>query len=236
MRYFLLILLFIINSTWAKNVDSQGAVTFFSLSKKFATYSSLNFYHYDIYSFERKEVGKRKFPAGLIQTYFQTSYTYQYLPHLGLTVGHIYQRSNPFMDEYQNEHRIFQQVTFAVNHRHFTSSHRLRFEERFIDDREEDKIDFRTRLRYQIGAKVPLRGLIIDPGEYYINAYNEFYFSTTGERNAFFSDDWAYLGLGKKTKNWGSFEIGPLVQWSEVDREKDTRTHYTIQVGWLVSL
>jgi hypothetical protein len=229
----LIFLLLVPQIVFAKNLDTFGAMTFLSLSKKISQYGTLSFYHYDVFSFEKKEFQGRTYPAGMIQTYFQTSYTYQYLPLVGLTLGHIYQRNNPFTDEFQNENRIFEQITFGVNYRNFTMSHRVRFEERFIEVRDEDKTDFRTRLRYQVGAKIPLRGLVIDPKEYYINTYNEVYFSTTGERNAFFSDDWVYLGLGKQTKSMGSFEIGPLVQWSRVNQDKDTRTHYNIQLGWL---
>lgn len=221
--------------TYAKNVNSTGAMTFFSLAAKIGKYSSLNFYHYDIYNFTDKDFQDRKLQRGVDTTYFQTSYSYQYLPSINLTAGHIYQRTNPFVHEFRNENRVFEQVTFAKTFRDLTMSHRFRFEQRFLEGREEDNIDFRTRLRYQIGAKIPLRGLVIDPNEYYINTYNEFYFSTTGERNALFSDDWAYAGVGRKTKHWGSFEIGPMVQWSRINRDKDTRTHYTIQVGWLVS-
>lgn len=236
MKFIICFLFLFVTQALAKNVDTLGAVSFISLQKKVSNYGFLNFYHYDVFSFEKKEMQGREFPAGLHQSNFQTSYTYQYLPNIALTGGHIYQRTNPpGHDEFQDEHRIFQQATIAFNHARFSSTHRFRFEERFVNDREEDRKDFRTRLRYQIGAKVPLRGIVIDPNEYYINTYNEFYFSTTGQRNALYSDNWTYFGLGKKTKSSGSFEIGPLVQWVRVDRDKNTRTHYTVQAGWIVS-
>lgn len=195
-------------------------------------FTSLSFYHYDVYSFTNKKVSGKEFKAGDIQAYFQTAINYQYLPDLQFSLGYIYQRSNPFDEEtFQNENRLFEQVTLLKG----VVSHRFRFEERFIEERMEDKIDFRTRLRYQIGAKIPLEGLILDAGENYLNMYNEFYFSSTGKRNALWSDDWIYLGIGHKTKEWGSFEAGPLVQWSRINEEKDTRTHYTLQVGWTLS-
>lgn len=236
MKKFFLLLAFVSFSASAKNVSSFGSVAFFSLAAKVSQYGSLNFYHYDVFSFAKKEVRGREFQDGVETSYFQTAYSYQYRPSLALTIGHIYQRSNPFNDDYRNENRIFQQVVYGVNFRDFTMSHRFRFEERFLQNRSEDSTEFRTRLRYQIGAKIPIRGIVIDPSEYYLNVYNEFYFSTTGERNAFYSDNWSYAGLGHKTKEWGSFEIGPLIQWARVDQEKDTRTHYCIQVGWLVSI
>lgn len=221
-------------SQWAmaKNVDTTGALTFLSISKNISKYSALNFYHYDIFNFDKRSLGSKTYDAGLAQTYFQTAFAYQYLPSLNFSLGHIYQRSNPFEKDYQNEHRIFQQALFVMEHFAFNSTHRFRLEERFIEEGSEN--EFKTRVRYQLGAKIPLRGISLDAGEYYLNTYNEFYFSTTGERNAFFSDDWYYAGLGLSTKELGSFELGPLIQWSRINEEKDTRTHYTLQLGWIL--
>lgn len=233
---FILLALLLSFSAQAENVSSYGSVAFFSLAAKVSKYGSLNFYHYDVFSFAKKDLRGKEFQEGIETSYFQTAYSYQYRPYLALTLGHIYQRSNPFNDEYRNENRIFEQVTYGVTLRDFIMSHRFRFEQRFIENRTEDNTEFRTRLRYQIGAKIPIRGLVIDPKENYFNVYNEFYFSTTGERNAFYSDNWTYAGIGHRTKDWGSFEIGPLVQWSRIDQEKDTRTHYCLQVGWLVTI
>lgn len=222
-------------SAFAENISSFGSVTFFSLAAKVSKYGTLNFYHYDVFSFAKKELRGREFQEGVETSYFQTAYSHQLRPDFALSIGHIYQRSNPFNDEYRNENRIFQQATLGINFREFTMSHRVRLEERFLQNRSEHNTDFRTRLRYQIGAKLPLRGLSIDPKENYLNVYNEFYFSTTGERNALFSDNWTYAGMGHKTKNWGSFEAGPIIQWARVDQQKDTRTHYCLQLGWIVS-
>lgn len=232
MKFLYLLLLFPFLS-FAHGFETKGAMTFFNVTGKLSPYSSLTFYHYDVYSFKNSHFEGRRYRAGLIQSYFQTAYNYQYLPGVMFSLGYIFQRNEPLRDSFQNENRIFEQVVFGFHHRSFSSSHRFRFEQRFIDNRKKDEWDFRTRLRYQIGAKVPLRGIVLDAGEYYINAYNEFYFSTTGERNAFWSDNWLYFGLGFQTKKLGSFEIGPLLQASVVDRQKDIRYHETIQTGWL---
>lgn len=232
MKLFFFLLLFPVAS-FAHSFETKGALTFFSLTGKISPYSSLTFYHYDVYSFQNSHFEGKRYRAGLIQSYFQTAYNYQYRPNVAFSLGYIFQRNEPLRESFQNENRIFQQVVFGVQHRSFSSSHRFRFEERLIDNRKEDEWEFRTRFRYQIGAKVPLRGIVLDAGEYYINAYNEFYFSTTGERNAFWSDNWLYVGLGFQTKKLGSFEVGPLIQASVVDRQKDIRYHETVQAGWI---
>jgi Protein of unknown function (DUF2490) len=229
---FLLFFLLIPAVSWSKSFETKGALTFINLTGKISTYSSLTFYHYDVYNFQSAHFEGKKYRPGLIQSYFQGAYNYQYLPRVIFTLGYIFQRNEPLRDSFQNESRIFQQVVLGVQHRSFTSSHRFRLEERFTDNRKEDAWEFRTRLRYQIGVKVPLRGITLDAGEYFLNVYNEFYFSTTGQRNALWSDNWTYFGVGFQTKTMGSFEAGPLLQASVVDRQKDLRYHETIQAGW----
>ena len=235
MKFFFLFLI-LCQSAFAAHTDTSGAMTFVNLNQKLSSYSSLTYYHYDVFNFKTKKINGEQFKAGINTAYFQFAYNYQIRPDVTLTGGFIYQRSNPDdLSTFQNEDRIFQQVTFGQRHRDFTSSHRFRFEERFIDNRSSKATYLRTRLRYQIGAKVPLRGLTIDAGEFFINSYNEFYFSTTGARNALFSDNWTYLGIGKMTKEWGSFEIGPMLQYSVVTESKDTRMHYVVMAGWSYS-
>jgi hypothetical protein len=221
---FLTFLLVILYSqiSFSRNVDTVGAVAFLSLSKNLSTYTSLNFYHYDIFNFAKNNLGGKKFDSGVTNNYFQTALSYQYLPSLTLSIGHIFQKSTS-----ENENRIFQQFVYSKRLRAAILTHRVRLEERFIEE------EFKTRVRYQLGGRIPLRGDEIDSGEFYLNVYNEFYFSTTGERNAFFSDDWLFGGVGYMTKNLGSFEAGPLVQWSRINENKDTRTHYTLQAGWI---
>lgn len=222
---------FFVSIAYGKNISTTGAVSFLSLSKNISPYSAINFYHYDIYGIGNKHFKGKDFNSGLVLIYFQTSYSYQFLPNLQLAVGHIFQENNPLEDHPEKENRIFEQFIFSHLTNWFAVTHRVRLEERFID--KESGSEFKTRVRYQIGGRRALRGVEIDPDEIYLNVYNEFYFSTTGERNAFYSDNWTFLGVGHMTKNWGSIEAGPLVQWSVINIEKDTRTNYALQVGWI---
>ncbi len=226
---FLLLLSF---QTYA-SVTQTGAMEFISLSYKLNPVWGVSFYHYDTFSFEKKSFKGKNYEAGIIDTYFQTSLSYQQSQNLAFNLGHIFQEKDPLHDDFQNEHRIFEQVTYLQNLRFFNISHRFRFEQRFTDNRSKDQIDIRTRLRYQIGLKIPLRGIILDSKEYYFNTYNEIYLSTSGPRNAFLSDNWYYAALGYQTAHLGSFEIGPLIQTSVINNDKDLRWFYAIQSGWI---
>ena len=67
---------------------------------------------------------------------------------------------------------------------------------------------------------VPLDGRQLDPGEWYFNCYNEFYFS--------------YAGFGYQTLDWGKLEIGSLAQYSVVNYDKDFKSFYALQFGWIL--
>jgi hypothetical protein len=221
-----------ISPVYAETFDLYGAVAFLSLSKGLTPKTSLNFYHSDTYGFSNKTFNGKQYDSGDLQTYFQTSLNYKWHPNINLTIGHIYQRNNPLDADFTNENRAFEQATFSHARNEIQITHRLRFEQRFINER--DSYEFKTRLRYQIGASLPLQGRQLDPGEWYFNCYNEFYFSTSGERNAFYSDDWVYAGVGYQTIDWGKLEIGPVAQYSVINLEKDIKGFYALQFGWIL--
>lgn len=230
---YLLLISLISFSCFGKTFDTYGARPFLSLSKSLSAKGVLTFYHADTFSFSDRTFNNKHYRNRNQQAYFQTAYNYKIFPHLNIAGGHIYQRNNPLDVDFTNEHRIFEQAVLSHAYDALVMTHRIRFEQRFIDERHSH--EFKTRLRYQIGAKIPLQGRNIDPKEWYFNCYNEFYFSTTGERNAFFSDDWAYLGLGYQTVDWGKLEFGPLAQYAVVNRDKDFRSFYVLQFGWILN-
>lgn len=233
MKYvFLFLILVISNSALARTFDTYGAVPFLSLSKGLGPKYDLSFYHSDTFALTRRSFERKEYPSRDQQAYFQTAINYKLLPSVNLSLGHIYQRNNPLEVDFVNEHRIFGQTTYAHMQDAFQITHRVRFEQRFIDER--DAHENKTRVRYQIGMNFPLDGRQLDPGEWYFNCYNEFYFSTTGERYAFFSDDWAYAGFGYQTFDWGKLEVGPLAQYSVVNRDKDYKSFYALQFGWIL--
>ncbi len=235
MRAFVFLFVFFSFSvSFAASYESFGVVPFISIGKSLNQKFDLNFYHSDTFNLTQREFQKKEFKSRVQQFYFQTSLGYKLLPDINLALGHIYQRNNPLDVDFSNEHRLFEQVTFSQHFDEKQVTHRFRFEQRFIDERE--KTEFKTRLRYQLGANFPLQGRQLDPGEWYFNCYNEFYFSTTGERNTFFSDDWIYAGAGYQTTDWGKFEIGPLAQIGTVNEDKDLRYFYTLQLGWILKL
>jgi len=85
-----------------------------------------------------------------------------------------------------NEHRIWQQVFYKHNIGRVKMDHRVRLEERFLEKHvsapdgrvinEEYSVN-QTRLRYRLMARVPLNKPAIEPGSYFVSAYDEIFVS-----------------------------------------------------------
>ena len=181
------------------------------------------------------------YPVKILQVYVQPSIIYKFSSNLNFAASltYNYQRNNPDAP-YVKEWRPWQQVVFS--HNIFTRgrlSHRVRFEQRFQDNTLTNIRTFTTRLRYQIGYMMPLQGKTLDPKEFYVNAYNEFYFSLSNAPNnpraAFYGENWSYIGVGYNTDKWGRIEIGPLYQAAYRDLQKDRRNLGLIQVLWVTN-
>ena len=172
-------------------------------------------------------------PPTNIQNYFLAGPTYKYSQNLNFVfLGYIYQRTNSIFDNFVNENRLFQQVVYGMDSGLERITHRVRFEERFIHDVAPEQKFMGTRLRYQIGLLIPLQGSELNNGEFYLNMYNEFYFTTTGVRATLYNENWTYAGIGYQTAQYGRVEVGPLIQRVVVDKHHDIRYFNLLQLSW----
>jgi hypothetical protein len=105
-----------------------------------------------------------------------------------------------------NEHRIFQQFTSKQNIGSISLSHRYRFEQRFVE------ADFKMRLRYFFGLKIPLVKNEALPPKLYVSAYNEVFLNTESE---VFDRNRVYLGLGYQLHKNARIEAGYMNQLFE---------------------
>jgi len=182
-------------------------------------------------AFERK-IDNVNYPANDMQFYFQPSIIYAFSQKFNVAGSYVYQRSNPINNNYVNENRLWQQMIYSHALNKGRMTHRLRFEERFIENRETNKAPLSTRLRYQIGFNMPLQGRTLDVKEFYLNTYNECYFSLTGTKNATYSENWSYAGIGYNLGNAGKLELGYLLQISARNTQQDLRFLDLAQVMW----
>ncbi len=103
-----------------------------------------------------------------------------------------------------NEHRIFQQVSYKHLIGVVKMDHRLRMEERFIQNHsignsgsvvDEGYVVRQNRLRYRLMARVPLNSRKIEPHTYFLSAYDEIFVSW-GDKITFHEPDQNRLFMG----------------------------------------
>jgi hypothetical protein len=175
------------------------------------------------------------YPTKDLQLYIQSSGIYKFSPNFNVAGSYTYQRNNPLTADYGNEHRFWEQFIFAHSFYKVKVTNRVRYEQRFIENRTTGEYPMSTRLRYQLGTNFPLQGKTLDVGEFYFNAYNEFYFSLSGAKNATYSENWTYAGVGYHTGKGGKIEMGYLMQKAVRNPAKDIRTLNLIQISWITN-
>ena len=176
-----------------------------------------------------------EYPAKDFQLYIQPSIIYKFSPDFNVAASYTYQRNNPLTGDYSNEHRLWQQCIFSRSFKKTRMTNRFRLEERFIQNRKTSDYPLSTRFRYQMGFNFPLQGKTLDVKEFYFNAYNEFYFSLTGAKNATYSENWTYSGVGYRVSNSTKVEMGYLLQIAARDKQQDLRFLNLMQVSLITN-
>jgi hypothetical protein len=227
-------------SITGQNLDFIGIIPTLSQTGRISQRFNYNFFISETIDAFNKSTREIKYPASNLQLYIQPSIIYVHSPNLNFAASltYNYQKSNPDVPFFK-EWRPWEQVIYAHNLSYGRMSHRLRFEERLIKNEETGKWPMTTRLRYQIAFNIPLNGKTLEDNEFYFNCYNEFYFTLTvpeGQiRNALYSEDWAYAGVGYQLPRLGRIEVGPLFQFNVRDRQQDLRNLYLLQVAWITN-
>jgi len=121
-----------------------------------------------------------------------------------------------------NEHRLYQQIVYHHRLSKLVVQHRLRMEERFIQDHfiASDGTmagsrydDVRYRLRYRLLANLPLNNPNMEPKTWYISMWDEVFVSW-GKPVTYHEPDQnrIFVGLGYQFTKLVSLQAGPLYQ------------------------
>jgi hypothetical protein len=224
---------FFSTNVFASNIHLYGTRPFTSLTHRLNERWNLNLFYSETINLSDLVIDGVRYPSRDFQSYIQSGFIYKFSPNLNFTFGYVFQRNNPFSDDFSNENRLWQQILYSQNLYNGKLSHRFRFEQRFIQNRSTGKTNpMATRLRYQVAFTSPFIGSSIVSKSWFYSLYNEFYFSTSGLRNAFYSENWSYAGVGYQTLEFGKFEFGPLFQFAFTDKDKDWRLFTLAQLGW----
>jgi hypothetical protein len=125
-----------------------------------------------------------------------------------ILLGYSYIHSETYIENTNDktsndEHRIYQQFITRQSFQRFSLQHRYRFEQRFFEN------DFKLRLRYFLGANIPLNNKELKDDTFYLSAYNEIFINT--EQN-YFDRNRLSVGLGYRFSKLIRTEIGVMNQ------------------------
>lgn len=197
-------------------IDHSG-----TLSNKL-DYSLYYFAAFPLINFDKPDVSKNP--------YFHLFYSEQALSYnvnskFSLTGSYVYQRANVVYDNYVNENRFYLQAKYKHSIKKVNLTHRLRFDGRFIHNRITNETPFTHRLRYLIGMDTPINEKL------YFSAYEEAFFNTFNGASAFYGENWAYAGIGKKINSKNKLELGILyVTWNI--GSNNWFNQYYLQLTW----
>lgn len=159
------------------------------------------------------EVQYRNYNAvgDLEQLLLRTGLGYNITENNNILLGYGYILSENYIGETEdkvsvNEHRVFQQFTTKHKVGKIGLSHRYRFEQRFVED------DFKMRLRYFLGVKVPLQYRKDEKNPLYFSVYNEVFLNM---ESSVFDRNRVYTGLGYTFSKALRLELGYMNQFFE---------------------
>jgi len=170
------------------------------------------------------------YPPKVFILYGEGAVSYNFNKNFSASFAYVYERQNPFGSDFRNENRLYQQLTYKHFVGNSTIKQRLRFDERFVQNRATGEAPLSHRLRYLLGFETPISE------KWYFSTYNEFFFSTSLPQDAFYSENWGYAGVGFKTKKWGNIEAGPIfITWVRNPAQERMNLWY-LQIAWMTEI
>jgi hypothetical protein len=218
------------NQVKCQNINYYGWFPTIDHSAKIANRWSYNLYIFDAIKPYTNTINTEKDEARSLYVYGEAGLTYNLTNRLSMTASYVHERQNPFQDNYRIENRFFQQLTMKLPvGKKAELKQRLRFDERFIQNRTTDKTPFTHRLRYLLGFKQPIAAENL-----YFTGYSEVFFNTSHSFK--FDENWTALQLGFKLNERNSIEAGLLfVGWIN-NTQNDWLNQYYLQTTWVSHL
>ena len=169
--------------------------------------------------------------AQFLLFYSEQGLSFNLNSNLSVNASYVYQRENAFAENYVNENRLHLQATYKHVAASIQLKHRLRLDNRFIQNRTTGKTPYTHRLRYLIGIDFPISA---QRKNLYFTAYEEAFFNTFRNASAVYGENWAYAALGLKLNDHHKIETGPLyITWNT--GHKTWFHQFYLQITWISS-
>lgn len=195
------------------------------LSRKF-DYSLYYFAAFPLVNLKQPDIVK---DAGFLLLYAEQALSFKVTVKLSFTGSYVYQRSNVVSNNYANENRVYAQATYKHYIKSINIKHRLRFDNRFIQDRITGRTPYTNRIRYLMGVNIPIKDKL------YFTAYEEVFFNTYKGLTAIYAENWAYAAVGIKLNEKNRIEAGPLyITWNT--GANTWFNQYYVQITWVSNI
>jgi hypothetical protein len=186
-----------------------------------------------------------------MQFQLRTGVEYTINKHFSVLQGYVYSW-NPLYGKQpasyvNNEHRIFEQITYKHSVGRWNISHRGRLEQRFVQVHQNYNGEivsegydlYLNRARYRLAVNVPLNHAKMEPKTVYASLYDEIFFEW-GKNVVYHKPDQnrVFAGLGYQVNKQFSFQGGffyqTLIKLSGVKQENNVGFH--VQVNYNIDL
>lgn len=176
------------------------------------------------YTFEDDPNGRVDWRHMHKATDFQFFMARSFHPLWKVAGGYQYQLSGNGDDS----HRAIQQLSFVQPLEGFRLGHRLRTDQTFYPEAKNQ-----YRLRYRLSGELPLQGVTVDPGEYYLILSNELLYEWQGGADDL--ENRGVLALGFYFNRVHKLEAGMDYRRDRYLRAGQRRRLW-LSVGWYVNL
>lgn len=218
------------NTAHSQNINYFGLFPTLDLGGKISDKWGYNVYLFDAIKPYNSTTNQAEDKNRSLYIYGEAGLSYNITDKLSITAAYVHERQNPFSSNYRVENRLFQQLTLKLPFGKTELKQRLRFDERFVQNRTTGETPFTHRLRYLIGIKHPLTNKM------YVTAYSEAFFNTTQGKSFKFDENWSALQLGFKVNDKNSIEAGLLfVGWIN-NSKNDWLNQFYLQTTWVSQL
>jgi hypothetical protein len=161
---------------------------------------------------------------------------YQISPALSASLGYAFVETYPYGDlpvaQEFDEHRVWEQLSYKHTWLGLDWQHRIRLEQRYIEDTSASNWRQENRLRYMLRTTVPLSS----DKKWYLALWDEVFFNFGGnlDKNRF-DQNRAFIGIGRKLSDSTKLEVGLLEQTLQRRGGVNWENNHTVAV-WLTSV
>jgi hypothetical protein len=217
----------------AQNTEIFGVFPTIDHSGRLSERWECSLYYFGAFNVINPEAGAVKDTPHPAAFYSEQAIHYNATKKLSFSASYVYERQNALRANYRNENRFYLQGTCEYALDRTTIKHRWRYDGRYIEDRQSGKAPYTNRLRYLAGFNTPLKK---ESDQLYFAAYNEFFFNLDKSATAIYGENWAFAGVGFKTKGKTTFEMGPLYIFWVSNKNNDLINFYYLQLSWITHL